>query len=789
MKQFYTQQQAEAILKLAKHKARLIPCEPRTLYGDNNKIIRKEKAPARNIVSKDTKNTKTADKWQPINNQDRDDFYTNYFSEDAIEKYIKLGYKIALVPNSINACVIDIDNPSKLEYVLNILGEPIAQIRSKQEGRVHLYYKNSVDLNTKNIVDKTDPNPATQDVGQLFSAHNYIHLHHPEDFKFDWLEKLESAKPVDTTLLTNQTKLNNKNKKEELSNYSNLFLIKDALEYIDPDENYETWIKVGMALHSSDSSEIMFETWNNWSKLGKKYEGKDQTFYKWESFNENKEKNVSLKTLFHIAKEHGWVYYELVLTQDFIADAFLKENLIKNNIFKYIFCEENNIFYLYNNSNGHWEESNNLYLEIRDYVNKVTTAEKPSIKRQFQTNHTFKEIVNILRERVKISMFDLDTNKDLIGIPSGAYDIQQNKILVPEPEEYVTKQILCDPFNKKNQNNKSYSPQIDDAIYYSDPEPRLFLKYLKDLTQNNTDTIKFLLTYAGYSLTGHTEEEKAIFLHGPRQCGKSTFTKILMKIAGDYCTTTKIDNFLENKFDNSHRQTLARLFDKRLVEASEPKPNSIWRSSELNNFISGEEIEANYMRQNSFTFTSQCKFIITANHAPRFNSLQDGLVRRLEIISCENQIPKEKQTLNIFEKILEQEQEKIVLKLFQYIQYWKKNGLQVPSNLDAAKSKYVEEQDILANWLEECCEINLEESSFNKFNTSFTDLYITYKNWANTNAERPVSKKAFGKLLEEKKIKAKKMRNPENRKQIIPFRLGIKLTKHGKNVLTGFDGV
>jgi len=77
--------------------------------------------------------------------------------------------------------------------------------------------------------------------------------------------------------------------------------IKNALSYIDPDVSYSEWLSIGMALHSWDK-DIGFIEWDLWSKNGNKYDWrylKD----KWDSFNGS---GITLKTLFHMAKENGW---------------------------------------------------------------------------------------------------------------------------------------------------------------------------------------------------------------------------------------------------------------------------------------------------------------------------------------------------------------------------------------------------------------------------------------------------------------------------------------------------
>ncbi|MBD2458218.1 DUF3987 domain-containing protein [Nostoc sp. FACHB-87] len=77
-----------------------------------------------------------------------------------------------------------------------------------------------------------------------------------------------------------------------------------ALSYLNAilaTEDYDTWIKVGMALHSV-SSELLPE-WDNWSQAATNYEV-DACATHWESFKSGK--GIGLGTLGLFAKQNGW---------------------------------------------------------------------------------------------------------------------------------------------------------------------------------------------------------------------------------------------------------------------------------------------------------------------------------------------------------------------------------------------------------------------------------------------------------------------------------------------------
>ena len=84
-----------------------------------------------------------------------------------------------------------------------------------------------------------------------------------------------------------------------------LNLVKEALRYI-PAEDYEIWLKVGMALHSTGEDDVAYSIWDAWSRTSEKYNEQDQ-IKTWRSF-KGRENEITLGTLFHVAQDHGWCH-------------------------------------------------------------------------------------------------------------------------------------------------------------------------------------------------------------------------------------------------------------------------------------------------------------------------------------------------------------------------------------------------------------------------------------------------------------------------------------------------
>jgi hypothetical protein len=77
---------------------------------------------------------------------------------------------------------------------------------------------------------------------------------------------------------------------------------RDAIRYI-PADDRETWLRMGMALHSTGWSSA-FAIWENWSRSSGKYDERDQE-KTWRSF-QDRSNGVTIATLFHEAQQYGY---------------------------------------------------------------------------------------------------------------------------------------------------------------------------------------------------------------------------------------------------------------------------------------------------------------------------------------------------------------------------------------------------------------------------------------------------------------------------------------------------
>lgn len=100
--------------------------------------------------------------------------------------------------------------------------------------------------------------------------------------------------------------------------------IRDMLAHVDPDADYDVWIKIGMSVHHSTGG-TGFDVWDEWSAQGSKYNAESMERH-WHSFGRCANP-VTLGTLVHHAEAGGWRWpvsiggEELALAQADLAEA------------------------------------------------------------------------------------------------------------------------------------------------------------------------------------------------------------------------------------------------------------------------------------------------------------------------------------------------------------------------------------------------------------------------------------------------------------------------------------
>jgi putative DNA primase/helicase len=109
---------------------------------------------------------------------------------------------------------------------------------------------------------------------------------------------------------------------------------------------------------------------------------------------------------------------------------------------------------------------------------------------------------------------------------------------------------------------------------------------------------------------------------------------------GDYHVASGIETFTASSGDR-HPTELARLWDARLVTASETEEGRRWAESKIKQLTGGDRISARFMMKDFFEFQPQFKLLIVGNHKPGLRSVDEAIRRRFQLIPFSITVPPE----------------------------------------------------------------------------------------------------------------------------------------------------
>lgn len=322
--------------------------------------------------------------------------------------------------------------------------------------------------------------------------------------------------------------------------------------------------------------------------------------------------------------------------------------------------------------------------------------------------------------RIAATIAQFDSDLWLLNTPSGTVDLRTGEQRSHAQADYITKITGCAP----------------DPVM---PTP-LWNQFLDRVTGGNTDLILFLRRVAGYSLTGSTEEHALFFLYGLGANGKSTFLAAITEAAGDYHCTTPIETFTASGHDR-HPTELAGLRGARLVTATETEEGRRWAESRIKALTGGDRIAARFMRQDFFEFTPTFKLVIAGNHKPGLRSVDEAIRRRFNLIPFTVTIPPEERDEQLLEK-LKGELPGILAWMIEGCADWREQGLAAPKIVTDATAEYLEAEDAIAAWVEDCA--TRDANAFEKKST----LFASFSEWAEKSGEHIGSQKRFSQSLE-----------------------------------------
>jgi P4 family phage/plasmid primase-like protien len=319
-------------------------------------------------------------------------------------------------------------------------------------------------------------------------------------------------------------------------------------------------------------------------------------------------------------------------------------------------------------------------------------------------------------ERVAVTHDEWNPDPFLLGTPGGAVDLRTGKMRPATPEDRITKQTAVTP--KRG------------------PCP-LWMAFLDQATNGDKGLQKALKKIVGYSLTGDIREHALFFIAGSGGNGKGVFLNTVTRIAGEYATTAAMDTFTATHSDR-HPTDLAMLNGARLVTASETEDGKQWAEARIKQLTGGDPITARFMRKDYFTYKPEFKLLIIGNHKPALRNVDDAMRRRLWIILFNHKPANPDKEL---EKKLESEWPQILAWAIDGCREWLEEGLTQPDVVKEATAEYFADQDLVGQWMGECCSLHPSVSEKGSV------LFASWKAYAEERGAKAFDSKWFADVL------------------------------------------
>ena len=317
-------------------------------------------------------------------------------------------------------------------------------------------------------------------------------------------------------------------------------------------------------------------------------------------------------------------------------------------------------------------------------------------------------------------------------------------------------QFVEDVFYKDDMSTKGF-----DFEYNVDAEFDTFYKYLREVTQQDSELLLLIQEMMGYCLIDSCKYEKAFLLYGEGGTGKSVLLKTISSIWGE-------ENCSNVPFDRINEPFMrAGMYGKKINFSSELE-SDIHNTAYFKAMVSGEEVDAQFKFKDSFKFKNTAKMLFAMNNLPVIKDKTSGTFRRLIIIPFEKNFSETKKCdVDLIDKILKEKPGIIRFALEGLKRLVSNNGFTKSQKSEKYVLEYKENNDTIKIFFDETIEF-VEEG-----NTKMTvdEIYEKYNIWSKASGFKPLNKTNFLKNVTRiyPQVEKKRARIDGQLKYIIPF--------------------
>ena len=371
-----------------------------------------------------------------------------------------------------------------------------------------------------------------------------------------------------------------------------------------------------------------------------------------------------------------------------LTDLGNGERFARDHAENVIFCSDQKSWYVWNNT--YWAENEQKVRQLAKQTTRNMPKEAANSPEMLQRIMSWEKKTEAMpRQHAMLqaasfepkiahpfSIFNKDEN--LFNLQNGTFDLISQTFRTHEKTDHIIR-IANGSFLRKAKHNR-------------------WLRFIEEVTDNDTEIANFLKKFCGYLLTGNRNEQIILFLVGKGANGKSVFLSVLKHIFGLYAGVIN-SKALFDRSSSAIPSDIAGLANKRFVLMSEFPENLPLNTATVKSITGGDVISARHLYQNWFDFKPQFQLVCGVNALPKPDRVDDAYFRRVRILPFQRIFQQKEMDKNLEQK-LKAETDGIITWMIEGYQKYKAEGLEPTEKMIALLNDYRGNQDPVKQFLE-----------------------------------------------------------------------------------------
>lgn len=336
------------------------------------------------------------------------------------------------------------------------------------------------------------------------------------------------------------------------------------------------------------------------------------------------------------------------------------------------------------------------------------------------------------RPMIQIEQRVLDADEFLLNLPSGTCDLRTGAVREHNAQDYITKQTAVDPSG-------------DGMDVWEDA--------LQTFFQGDADLIRYVQEIVGLAAIGKVYIEALVIAYGEGRNGKSTFWNTIARVLGTYSGNMSADTLTVGCKRNV-KPELAEAKGKRMIIAAELEEGMRLNTSNVKQLCSTDEIYAEKKYKAPFSYIPTHTLVLYTNHLPRVGAIDQGTWRRLIVIPFNAKIEGKADIKNYSDFLFKMAGGAVLQWIIEGAKRVIASDYKIvqPRVVQDAIQKYKENNDWLAHFLDDCCEMG------DDFEAKSGEFYNAYRSYCLQMGEYTRSTTDFYSALESTGVVRKRTR-------------------------------